>query len=118
MVKGTLDTVTDQDGHLHQRLSGGVFLAAWFLQSLQALGLKKDMSLFSDDMSQAIELDNRSVLPPYTSDKAFPDNANYGYPMCDLSFVVEGQWAEFPYLWRIKIFLILGGISALPVQVT
>ena len=62
------------------------------------------MSLISDDMGQAIELDNRSVLPPYTwpLDKAFPDNANYGYPTPDLSFVVEGQWAEFPYLQRIE----------------
>ena len=62
------------------------------------------MSLISDDMGQAIELDNGSVLPPYTwpSDKAFPDDANYGYLTRDLSFVVEGQWAEFPYLRRIK----------------
>ena len=62
------------------------------------------MSLISDDMGQAIELDNRSVLLPYTwpSDKAFPDDTNYGYPTRDLSFVVEGQWAKFPYLQRIK----------------
>ena len=46
----------------------------------------------------------RSGLPPYTwpSDKAFPDDANYGYPTRDLSFVVEGQWAELPYLRRIE----------------
>ena len=76
------------------------FCRAW----LQALGIKKDMSLISDDMGQAIELDNWSILPPYTwpSDKAFTDDTNYGYPTHDLSFVVEGQWAEFLYLWRIK----------------
>ena len=76
------------------------FHRAW----LQALGLKKDMSLISDDLGQAIELDNGSILPPYTwpSDKAFPDDTNYGYPTCDLSFVVEGQWAEFLYLQRIE----------------
>ena len=76
------------------------FCRAW----LQVLGLKKDMSLVSDDMGQVIELDNRFILPPYTwpSDKAFPDDANYGYPTHDLSFVVEGQWAEFPYLQRIE----------------
>ena len=62
------------------------------------------MSLISDDMSEAIELDNGSIPPPYTwpSDKAFPEDANYGYPTHDLSFVVEGQWAEFPYLQRIE----------------
>ena len=38
------------------------FCWAW----LQALGLKKDMSLISDDMSQPIQLDNGSTLPPYT----------------------------------------------------
>ena len=72
------------------------FHRAW----LQALGLKKGISLISDDMGQAIELDNGSVLPPYTlpSDKAFLDDTNYGYPTHDLSFVVEGQWAEFPYM--------------------
>ena len=75
-------------------LQGG-FHWAW----LQALGLKKDMSLISYDMSQPIELDIRSTLPPYTwpSDNAFPDDATFGYPTCDL-FVVEGMWAEFPYL--------------------
>ena len=58
------------------------------------------MSLISNDMDQAIELENGSILPPCTwpSGKAFPDDANYGYPTCDLSFVVEGQWAEFSYL--------------------
>ena len=67
---------------------------------LQVLGLKKDMSLISDDMGQTIELDNGSVLPSYTwpLNEAFPDDANYGYPTHDLSFVVEGQWAKFPYL--------------------
>ena len=82
------------------------FHRAW----LQAFGLSKDMSLISDDMGQAIELDNRSVLPPYTwpSDKAFPGDANYGYPTHDLSFVDEGQWAEFPYLWRIEDLPYLG----------
>ena len=55
-------------------------------------------------MSQPIELDNGSTLPPNTwpSDNAFPDDANFGYPTCDLSFVVEGMWAEFPYLRRMK----------------
>ena len=78
------------------------FCQAW----LQALGLKKDMSLVSDDMSQPIELDNGSTLPPYTwpSDNAFPDDATFGYPTHDLSFVVEGMWAEFPYLRRMKDF--------------
>ena len=38
------------------------FYQAW----LKALGLKKDMSLISDDMSQLIELDNGSILPAYT----------------------------------------------------
>ena len=63
------------------------FRRAW----LQVLGLKKDMSLISDDMSEAIKLDNGSILPPYTwpSDKAFPDDTNYGYPTHDLSFVVK-----------------------------
>ena len=64
------------------------------------------MSLVSDDMSQPIELDNGSTLPPYTwpSDNAFPDDATFGYPTCDLSFVVEEMWAEFPYLRRMKDF--------------
>ena len=63
------------------------FCWAW----LKALGLK-DMSLISHNMSQPIELDNGSVLPAYTwpSDNAFPDDATFGYTMCDLSFVVEG----------------------------
>ena len=44
---------------------------------LWVLGLKKDMSLVSDNMSQPIELDNGSILPPYTwpLDNAFPDDA-------------------------------------------
>ena len=48
---------------------------------LQVLGLKKDMSLVSDDLSQPIELDNGSTLPPYTwpLDNAFPDDATFGY---------------------------------------
>ena len=73
---------------------------------LQALGLKKDMSLVSDDMSQPIELDNRSTLPLYTwpSDNSFPDDDAFGYPTCDLSFVVEGLWGEFPYLRRMEDF--------------
>ena len=85
-----------------------VTLLQYFLYNgwawLQALGLKKDMSLVTDDMSQPIKLDNRSTLPPYTwpSDNAFPNDANFGYPTCDLSFVVEEMWAEFPYLRRIK----------------
>ena len=78
------------------------FCQAW----LQALGLKKDMSLVSDNMSQPIELDNGSTLPPYTwpSDNAFPDDATFGYPTHDLLFVVEEMWAEFPYLRRMKDF--------------
>ena len=48
----------------------------------------------SDDMSQPVELDNGSTLPPYTwpSDDAFPDDATFGYPTHDLSFVVEEMW--------------------------
>ena len=78
------------------------FCQAW----LQTLGLKKDMSLVSDDTSQPIKLDNGSTLPPCTwpSDNVFSDDANFGYPTCDLSFVVEGMWAEFPYLRRMKDF--------------
>ena len=70
---------------------------------LQALGLKKDMSLISDDMSQLIELDNGSTLPPYTwlSDNSFPDDDAFGYPTRDLSFIVEGLWEEFPCLRRM-----------------
>ena len=73
---------------------------------LQVLGLKKDMSLISDDMSQPIELDNGSTLPLYTwpSDNAFPDNSTFGYPTHDLSFIVEGMLAEFPYLKRMEDF--------------
>ena len=43
---------------------------------LQALGLKKDMSLIFNDMSQPIQLDNGSTLPPYIwpSDNLFPDD--------------------------------------------
>ena len=69
------------------------FCQAW----LQALGLKGDVSLVSDDMSQPIELDNGSTLPPYTwpSDNAFPDDATFGCPTCDLSFVVEGCGQSF-----------------------
>ena len=69
------------------------FCWAW----LQALGLKKDMSLVSDDMSQPIQLDNGSTLPPYTwpSDNLFPDDDAFGYPTRDLSFIVEGLWQEF-----------------------
>ena len=65
---------------------------------LQVLGLKKDMSLISDDISQPIELDNGSSLPPYTwpSDNAFPDDATFDYLTLDLLFVVEGMWTEFP----------------------
>ena len=64
------------------------------------------MSLVSDDMSQPIKLDNGSTLPPYTwpSDNTFPDDATFGYPTRDLLFVVEGMWAEFPYLRRMKDF--------------
>ena len=78
------------------------FCQAWF----QALGLKKDMSLISDDMSQPIMLDNSSTLPHYTwpLDNSFPGDDAFGYPMCDLSFIVEGLWEEFPYLRRIEDF--------------
>ena len=67
------------------------FCQAW----LQVLGLKKDMPLVSDDMSQPIELDNGSTLPSYTwpLDNVFPDDATFGYPTHGLSFVVEGMWA-------------------------
>ena len=84
------------------------FHQAW----LQELGLKKDMSLISDDMSQPIELDNGSTLPPYTwpSDNAFPNNATFGYPTSDLSFVVEGMW-QFAYLRRMEDFPYLSGTS-------
>ena len=73
---------------------------------LQALSLKKDMSLVSDDMSQPIQLDNGSTLPPYTwpLDNSFPDDDAFGYPTCDLSFIVEGLWEEFPYLRRMEDF--------------
>ena len=62
------------------------FRQAW----LQALGLKKDMSLVSDNMSQPIQLDNRSTLPPYTwtSDNSFPDDV-FGYPTCDLLLLLK-----------------------------
>ena len=78
------------------------FCQAW----LQALGLKKDMSLISDNMSQPIQLDNGSTLPPYTwpSDNSFPDDDAFGYPTCDLSFIVKGLWEEFPYLRRMEDF--------------
>ena len=57
-------------------------------------------------MCLPIELDNGSTLPPYIwpSDNVFPDDATFGYPTCDLSFVVEGMWAEFPYLRRMEDF--------------
>ena len=70
-------------------------LQCGFCQVLsQALGLKKDMFLVSDDMSQPIQMDNGSTLPPYTwlSDNSFPDDDAFGYPTCDLPFVVEGLW--------------------------
>ena len=75
------------------------FHQAW----LQALGLKKDMSLVSDNMSQPIQLDNGSTLPPYTwpLDNLIPNDDAFGYPTHDLSFVLEGLWEEFPYLRRI-----------------
>ena len=73
---------------------------------LQALGLKKDMSLVSDNMSQQIQLDNGSTLPPYIwpSDNSFTDDDAFGYPTHDLSFVVKGLWEEFPYLRRMEDF--------------
>ena len=78
------------------------FCRAW----LQALGLKKDMSLVSNDMSWPIQLDNGSTLPPCTwlSDNSFPDDDAFGYPTCDLSFIVKGLWEEFPYLRRMEDF--------------
>ena len=78
------------------------FCQAW----LQASGLKKNMSLVSNNMSQPIQLDNGSTLPPYTwpSDNSFPDDDAFGYPTCDLSFVVKGLWEEFPYLRRMEDF--------------
>ena len=73
---------------------------------LQALGLKKNMSLISDDMSQPIELDNGSTLPPYSwlLDNSFPDGDTFGYPTQDLSFIVERLWEEFPHLRRMEDF--------------
>ena len=70
------------------------------------MGLKKDMSLVSDDMSQPIQLDNGSTLLPYTwpSDNSFPDDDAFGYLTRDLSFIVEGLWEEFPYLRRMEDF--------------
>ena len=64
------------------------------------------MSLISDNMSQPIQLDNNSTLPPYTwpLDNSFPDDDAFGYPMHDLSFIVEGLWEEFPYLRRMEKF--------------
>ena len=57
-------------------------------------------------MSQPIQLDNRSTLPPYTwpLDNSFPDDDAFEYPTCDLLFVVEGLWQEFPYLRRMEDF--------------
>ena len=64
------------------------------------------MSLIYDDMSQPIQLDNGSTLPPYTwpSDNLFPVDDAFGYPTHDLSFIVEGLWEEFPYLRRMEDF--------------
>ena len=76
------------------------------LEWLHALGLKQNMSLISDDMNQSIKLDNGSTLHPYTwlSDNLFPDDDGFGYANCDLSFVVEGLWNEFPYLRGVEDF--------------
>ena len=81
----------------------------WFLLgmvTLQALGLKKDMSLISDDMSHPIQLDNGPTLCPYTwpSNNSFPDDDAFGYPMHDLSFIIEGLWEEFPYPRKMEDF--------------
>ena len=78
------------------------FCWAW----LQAFGLKKNMSLIFDDMSQPIQLDNGSTLAPYTwpSDNSFPDGDAFGYRTWDLSFIVEGLCKEFPYLRRMEDF--------------
>ena len=78
------------------------FHQAW----LQALGLKKYMSLISYDMSQPIQLDNGSTLPAYTwpLDNSFPDDDAFGYPTHDLSFIVQGLWEEFPYQRRMEDF--------------
>ena len=78
------------------------FHQAW----LPALGLEKDMSLVSDDMSQPIQLNNGSTLPPSTwpLDNSFPDDDAFGYPTLDLSFIVEGLWEEFLYLRRMEDF--------------
>ena len=78
------------------------FHLAW----LQALDVKKNMSLISKDMSQPIQLDNGSTLPAYTwpSDNSFPDDDVFGYITHDLSFIVEGLRKEFPYLRRMEDF--------------
>ena len=90
------------------------FCWAW----LQALGLKKDMSLISDDMSQPIELDNGSTLPPYTwpSDNSFPDDDAFGYPTRDLSFIVEGLWGNSPTSGEWKISFTHKGPNVAPVS--
>ena len=78
------------------------FCQAW----LQALGLKKKMSLISDNMSQPIQLDNGSTILAYTlpSDNSFPDDDVFGYITHDLSFIVEGLWKEFTYLRKKEDF--------------
>ena len=80
-------TAYTSDSPKVQALQHG-FCWAW----LQALGLNKDMSLISDDMSQPIQLDNGSTLPPYTwpSDNSLPDDDAFGYLTHDFSFIVEG----------------------------
>ena len=80
----------------------------WFLYGLVA-GIRSEVKtcLWSlTNLSQPIELDNGSTLPPCTwpSDNVFPDDASFSYPTWDLSFVVEGMWAEFPYLRRMEDF--------------
>ena len=69
------------------------FCPAW----LQVLGLKKDMSLVSDDMSQPTELDNGSTLPPYTgpSDNVFPDDATFGYQHMTCCLLLKGCGQSF-----------------------
>ena len=60
LSQARMATYTSDSPKVHTLQCG--FHQAW----LQVLGLKKDMSLISDDMSQPIQLENGSTLPPYT----------------------------------------------------
>ena len=73
---------------------------------LWALGLKKNMSLVTDDMSQPKQLDDGSTLPAFTwpLDSIFTDDDEFGCLSHDMSFIIRGMWKEFPYLRRIEDF--------------